>query len=64
MTEKPEAQTDKMQTEEQTAARKPDGVLTTKKEGKTFITEIYFDHDSKDTFQDKLLKVIRSEQTE
>lgn len=60
MTDKTEVQTEK----EQTPPRKPDGVLTTKKEGKTFITEIFFDHDSKDTFQDKLLKVIRSEKTE
>lgn len=60
MTDTPEVQTDK----EQTPPRKPDGVLTTKMEGKTFITEIFFDHDSKDTFQDKLLKVIRSEKTE
>jgi hypothetical protein len=60
MTDKPEVQTDK----EQTSPRKPDGVLTTKMEGKTFITEIYFDHDSKETFQDKMLKVIRSERKE
>ncbi len=60
MTEKPETPV----AGEQTASRKPDGVLTTKMEGKTFITEIYFDHDSKETFQDKMLKVIRSERTE
>ncbi|MBR5718678.1 MAG: transposon-encoded TnpW family protein [Clostridia bacterium] len=53
-----------MQAEEQTAARKPDGVLTKKFGAKTFIAEIFFKHDSKDTFQDKLLKVIRSEHTE
>ena len=28
---------------------------------KTFVTEIYFDKNSKETFQDKLLKVVRSE---
>ena len=56
--------TEKPITQEQTAPRKPDGVLTTKMEGKTFITEIYFDHDSKESFQDKMVKVIRSEQTE
>lgn len=60
MTDNPEVQADN----EQTAPRKPDGVLTTKKEGKTFITEIFFDHDSKESFQDKMVKVIRSEQTE
>ena len=56
--------TEKPITQEQTAPRKPDGVLTTKMEGKTFITEIYFDHDSKESFQDRMVKVIRSEQTE
>lgn len=60
MTEKPETQAD----ETQTTPRKPDGILTKKIGGKTFVTEIYFDHNSKDTFQDKLLKVMRSEQTE
>ncbi|HFI0945877.1 TPA: hypothetical protein ACGO1F_002212 [Streptococcus suis] len=29
--------------------------------GKTFITEIYFDKKSKDTFQDKLFKVVKVE---
>ena len=64
MTEKTEAQTDEVKTEEQTAARKPDGVLTKKFGAKTFIAEIFFNHSSKDTFQDKLLKVISSEKTE
>lgn len=60
MTDNPEVQTDK----EQTAPRKPDGVLTRKFGEKTFIAEIFFNHSSKDTFQDKLLKAIRSEKTE
>ena len=51
-------------TETPDAPRKPDGILTKKNGEKTFVTELYFDHDSKDTFQDKLLKVIRSEQAE
>ena len=59
MEEKTEAQTD-----EQTAARKPDGVLTKKFGAKTFIAEIFFNHSSRDTFQDKLLKVIHSVKTE
>jgi hypothetical protein len=63
MTEKTEAQNKEIQTtEEQTAPRKPDGVLTTKIGKQTFVTEVFFDHDSKDTFQDKLIKAIRSEQ--
>ena len=64
MIEKNEAQTNEIKSEEQTAARKPDGVLTKKFGAKTFIAEIFFNHGSKDTFQDKLLKLIRSEKTE
>lgn len=50
MTEKQEAQTN----EERATSRKPGGVLTEKMNGKTFVTEIYFDKKSKKTFQDKL----------
>ena len=64
MEEKTEAQTDEIKTDEQTAARKPDGVLTKKFGAKTFIAEIFFNHSSRDTFQDKLLKVIHSVKTE
>ena len=41
-----------------TAPRKSDGTLTTQINNQTFIIEVYFDHDSKATFQDKLLRVI------
>ena len=64
MTEKTEAQTNEIKSEEQTVARKPDGVFTRKFGAKTFIAEIFFNHSSRDTFQDKLLKAIRSEKTE
>ena len=60
MTEKQEAQTK----EERAIPRKPDGILTKKIRGKTFVTEIYFDKNSKETFQDKLLKILQSEQKE
>ena len=60
MTEKQEAQTK----EERTIPRKLDGILTKKIREKTFVTEIYFDPNSKDTFQDKLLKILQSEQKE
>ena len=53
-----------IQTEEQPQHQKPDGILTKKINGKTFVTEIYFDKKSKDTFQDKLLKVVQSERKE
>lgn len=46
-----------IQTEE---PQKPDGILTKKINGKTFVTEIYFDKKSKETFQDKLFKVIQA----
>ena len=35
---------------------------TKKINGKTFVTEIYFDKKSKETFQDKLFKVIQSKE--
>lgn len=49
-----------IQAEEQPQHQKPDGILTKKINGKTFVTEIYFDKKSKETFQDKLLKVLHS----
>lgn len=49
-----------IQTEERPQHQKPDGILTKKINGKTFVTEIYFDKKSKETFQDKLLKVLHS----
>ena len=44
--------------------QKPDGILTKKINGKTFVTEIYFDKKGKETFQDKLFKVIHSKKNE
>ena len=49
-----------LKTEEQSPHQKLDGILTKKINGKTFVTEIYFDKKSKETFQDKLFKVINS----
>ena len=60
MTEKQEAQTK----DERVMSRKPDGILIKKIRGKTFVSEIYFDKESKDTFQDKLLKIVQSERRE
>ena len=60
MTEKQEAQTK----DERSMSRKPDGILIKKIRGKTFVTEIYFDKNSKDTFQDKLCKVVQTEKKE
>ena len=44
--------------------KKPDGILTKKINGKTFVTEIYFDKKSKDTFQNKLLKIVQAQRKE
>ena len=60
MTEKQEAQTK----DERVMSRKPDGILIKKIRGKTFVSEIYCDKESKDTFQDKLLKIVQAERKE
>ena len=41
--------------------KKPDGTLTTQTGNQTFIMQVFFNHDSKETFQDKLLKVVLAE---
>jgi hypothetical protein len=50
-------------TETPETPQKPDGILTTRTDNQTFIIEVFFDHDSKETFQDKLLRVILSEES-
>ncbi len=50
-------------TETPDTPRKPDGVLTMQKGNLNLITEVFFNHDSKATFQDKLMKVIAAEET-
>jgi len=45
-----------------TGKRKPDGILTTQTENQIYVMQIFFNHDSKETFQDKLLKVILAEE--
>ena len=41
--------------------KKPDGVLTTQVDNQVFVMEVFFNHDSKETFQDKLLRVVLAE---
>ena len=41
-----------------TAPKKPDGIMATQIKNQTIIVRLFFDHDSKETFQDKLLRVI------
>ncbi len=42
--------------------KKPDGTLTKQTEKQTYVMQVFFNHDSKETFQDKLLKVILAEE--
>ena len=49
-------------TEAPSTHRKPDGTLTKQTENQTFIMQVFFNHDSTETFQDKLLKVILAEE--
>jgi len=49
-------------TETPTAPIKPDGTITTQINNQTLIIEVFFNHDSKETFQDKLLRVILAEE--
>jgi len=49
-------------TEVSQAPKKPDGMLTTHIDNQVFIMEVFFDHNSKETFQDKLLRVILAEE--
>ena len=40
---------------------KPGGTLTTQIDNQTFVIEVFFNHYSKEIFQDKLLRVIITE---
>ena len=62
MAENEKSDIKEIQTKEQAQHQKPVGILTKKINGKTFVTEIYFDKKSKETFQDKLFKVIQSKE--
>jgi hypothetical protein len=44
------------------AAKKPDGTLTTQVDNQIFIMNVFFDHNSTETFQDKLLRVVLAEE--
>jgi len=45
------------------ALRAPDGTLMVQTDKQTFIFELFFDHNGKDTFQDKLVRVMLTEDT-
>jgi len=44
-----------------TAPRKPDGIMTTQINKQTIIVELFWGHDSKETFGNKLMKIILAE---
>jgi hypothetical protein len=44
------------------APRKPDGTLTTHTNNQTMIMQVFFNHDSKETFEEKLLRVVLAEE--
>ena len=45
-----------------TPPTKPDGVITTQRNGQTIVAELFFNHNATETFSDKLLKTILSRQ--
>lgn len=46
-----------------TAPKKPDGIITTQINNQTIVAELFFNHDSKETFPDKLLKILLADKT-
>lgn len=47
-----------------TPPRKPDGIITTRRDGQTIVAELFFNHSGTETFRDKLLKVILADKQE
>ena len=44
--------------------RKPDGIITTQRNGQTIVAELFFNHSGTETFRDKLLKMILADRQE
>ena len=47
-----------------TTPRKPDGIITTQRDGQTIVAELFFNPDSKETFRDRILKMILVDKTD
>lgn len=47
-----------------TPPRKPDGIITTRRDGQTIVAELFFNHSGTETFRDKLLKLILTDKRE
>jgi len=41
-----------------TPPRKPDGIITTHRNGQTIVAELFFNHSCSETFRDKHLKML------
>ena len=47
-----------------TPPRKPDGIITTQRNGQTIVAELFFNHSGTETFRDKMLKMILADKQE
>jgi len=47
-----------------TTLPRPDGIITTQRNGQTIVAELFFNHSGTVTFHDKLLKMILADKTE
>lgn len=47
-----------------TPSRKPDGIITTHRNGQTIVAELFFNHSGTETFRDKILKMILADKQE
>ena len=43
---------------------KPDGIITTRRNGQTIVAELFFNHSGTETFRDKILKMILADRQE
>ena len=50
--------------ETSTPPRKPDGIITTQRDGQIIVAELFFNHSGTETFRDKLLKMILADKQE
>ena len=50
--------------ETSTPPRKPDGIITTQRNGQTIVAELFFNHSGTETFRDKILKMILADKQE
>jgi len=54
--------TEKQETPETT--QKPDGVFMMEKDGQTIVAELFFNHNSRETFRDRLIRRILTDKND